>query len=202
MLPDFQTQKSNILELVDLQFKKKVSGEGLLSLIKRVPYFEGDRFESSDVDGAQSNHPARQFTAQFQPDRERIVAIGPQYLVEVFDSQVERLQSEHFELFRERLDEGAARTGNSVNAGGRPFTFDLYLELMEKVQWDFHDDGRPDLDSRALIVSPEMGNYLEAQVPRWLADPEYQRRFESLVEKKREEWRDRESDCKLVDDDE
>jgi len=48
-------------------------------------------------------------------------------------------------------------------------------------------------------VSPNLGAKLKEKLPEWEANSEYKKRFEDLIERKRKEWNDRESNRKLVD---
>jgi hypothetical protein len=84
-----------------------------------------------------------------------------------------------------------------VNGKGQPFTFELFLETLEKISIDFDDQGNPYLPT--VVVSPELGAKLKSKLPEWEANPDYDKRFKELIERKRKEWNDRESHRKLVD---
>src|SRR2546428_740630 len=51
MLPDFPDLKRRLLTITRIAFHHKVRENGLIGAIKQMPYFEGNRFETHDVDG-------------------------------------------------------------------------------------------------------------------------------------------------------
>jgi len=61
------------------------------------------------------------------------------FLYEISESQCKSLTQHFFENMAEITDV----TGQSINAKGQPLTIDLFLDLIEKVEFDFDDDGNP-----------------------------------------------------------
>jgi hypothetical protein len=94
------------------------------------------------------------------------------------------------------ISDAVDKVGNVVNGKGAPFSADLYLEALEKIQIDFGPDGKPRLPT--VVVAPSKG----PQIPRVLEslekDPTLSAKFDRLIEKKREEWLVREASRKLV----
>ena len=95
--------------------------------------------------------------------------------------------------------EATARVGNQVDAGGAPFSADLYFEMLEKLQIDFDDLGEPDTGGARLVMHPDMAERVIPLMKAWEADETFQQRYRDLMLRKRDEWRDRESNRKLVD---
>ena len=62
---------------------------------------------------------------------------------------------------------------------------------------DFDDEGRP--NGMTVAVPPEIGKRVPDLLKQWESDPTCKQRFEELMAKKRESWRDRENRRKLVD---
>jgi len=81
-----------------------------------------------------------------------------------------------------RINEITENAGQVIDAGGRPFSGALFLELLEKIQIDFDDNGKPRMPT--LIVSPEMAERLAQNPPT----PDEMRQFDALIEKKRKEF--------------
>jgi len=53
--------------------------------------------------------------------------------------------------FFEGMNAAITKGGNVVDAKGRPFDWDIYLDGMEMVELDFDDEGKPKLrDSRSV----------------------------------------------------
>ena len=89
------------------------------------------------------------------------------------------------------------KVGTSINAMGRPFSTDLLLEALERIQLDFDDDDNPKFPT--MVVSPEMFEKIKDKLPAVGEDPNFDKRFEELILMKKQEWHDRESNRKLVD---
>jgi hypothetical protein len=87
-----------------------------------------------------------------------------------------------FEMIRRTSD----AAGTAIDVGGRPFTFEVYLEMLARVQIDFDNQGKPDLPQ--LVMGPEMARRLHEQPPPTQNQLE---RFAALIEKKRKEHNDR-----------
>ncbi len=99
-------------------------------------------------------------------------------------------------LFRKH-SEATARVGNQVDAGGAPFSADFYFQLW--LQVDFDELGRPDTASTRMVMHPDMAERVIPVMQQWESDETFQRRYRDLMLRKRDEWRDRESNRKLVD---
>jgi hypothetical protein len=89
------------------------------------------------------------------------------------------------------------KTGNVISGKGKPFTFDHFLEALEKMLIDFDEDGNPFMPS--ILISPEDWERIKSDFPKWDTDPENKKKIQSIINKKRDEWYDRESHRKLVD---
>ena len=87
--------------------------------------------------------------------------------------------------------------GNVINAGGGPFTFDLLLACIEKVQLDFLPNGQARFPE--LHLGPAAYADVQRQMPVWNKDPECRKRFEEVLRRKREEFLEREARRRLVD---
>jgi Ni,Fe-hydrogenase maturation factor len=85
----------------------------------------------------------------------------------------------------ENLRKVTDATGNVVDAGGRPLSHQVILEMFEKIELTFDDEGRP---QQSLWVHPDTAKRL-AELPPMT--PEQQRAWDELMERKREEWRAR-----------
>lgn len=75
--------------------------------------------------------------------------------------------------------------------------FEQILELWEKMEIDFGDDGKPRWPTMVLV--PDAKAELMAKLPTWHEDPEYRKKWAELVERKRKEFDERETRRRLVD---
>lgn len=109
-----------------------------------------------------------------------------------------QIQAMHEMLLR-KAGEATERVGNRIDAGGQPFSADLYFKMLETVHIDFDSYGRPDTSGVHLVMHPDQSEHVQLLMTKWQADESFQSRYREIMLKKREEWRDRESNRKLVD---
>jgi hypothetical protein len=93
-----------------------------------------------------------------------------------------------FEIMR-RTSEAA---GTTSDAGGKPFSFELFLSGLAKIDISFDEKGKPELPT--LVVGPELGKQIRAMPP---LTPKQQKTMDDLIEKKRKEYNARRRDRKL-----
>lgn len=80
------------------------------------------------------------------------------------------------------LSDVTEASGNAIDAGGAPLSWDLILDQIERVEIEFDADGNPRLPS--LMGNPNTLELLSA-IPR---TPEHDLRFASILEKKRQDY--------------
>jgi len=97
------------------------------------------------------------------------------FLVEISESQRKSLAKQFFRSISEITD----ATGRSINAKGQPLTADMILDLMEKVEFGFDDDGNPQYPT--LILPPAAIEKLKELKPT----PEQDQRWKQIIEEKR-----------------
>lgn len=199
MLPDFPELKQRLIGLAEFDFHQRVRQDGLLGAIKAVPYFEGNRFRAKDVDGFEQTTEPTVTAIPISFERAAIIERGIGAFAESLVAGAELQKQKMWELFRARMDEITERTGNRVDAGGQPFSGEMFLKLLETTEIEFDDDGKPDLSSRVFVVHPDMAEPLQQKLKEMESDSDFQAKYGELMRRKWEEWRDRESNRKLVD---
>lgn len=197
MLPDFPKLKGKIVETINRYLQDLVRQEPLLSQFREERVFEGNKMSSNTENGQSNQSSYKKLSASYSIKREDVITKGPTVFIENIKNVAEEIKKQQAELVFNKLSEVTNETGNVVDAKGKPFTFELFMELLEKIEIDFDDQGKPSMPM--LVVSPELGIKLKDLLPKWKANPEYTKRFQEVIEKKRKQWSDRESNRKLVD---
>lgn len=82
--------------------------------------------------------------------------------------------------------------GTASDAGGKPFSFELFLAGLEKIDISFDEQGKPELPT--LVVGPELAKQITAMPP---LTPEQQKAMDDLIERKRKQYNARRRDRKL-----
>jgi hypothetical protein len=94
------------------------------------------------------------------------------------DSMAEQLVG----YFVESLDKVTEGTGNVVDVGGRPLSFELIHEMLDKIE--FSVDENDELVMPSLVMHPDQAERLQDLPP---LTPEQQQQLDELKERKREE---------------
>ncbi len=97
------------------------------------------------------------------------------FLVDISESQRKSLAR----LFFKSISEITDVTGMTVNAKGQPLTGDMILDLLEKVEFGFDDDGNPQYP--ALFLPPTLFERLKQLKPT----PQQEQRKKQIIEEKR-----------------
>jgi hypothetical protein len=97
------------------------------------------------------------------------------FLVDISESQRKSLARHFFENISQITD----ATGRTVNAKGQPLTVDLILDLLEKVEFGFDDDGNPQYPT--LVLPPSAIERLK----KLQFTPEQDKRWKQIIEENR-----------------
>jgi|HubBroStandDraft_2_1064218.scaffolds.fasta_scaffold350273_2 hypothetical protein len=93
--------------------------------------------------------------------------------------QMAQGMSDHF---FEVIDRGTQEAGMVVDAKGQPLTEDLFLDLIEKMEHTFNEDGS--WNPPTMVMAPEMAERLKGAQTSEAA----QKRLSEILERKRDEF--------------
>ena len=197
MLPDFPRIKKEWTQVFHLHINTLMNQDTVLSRIRRVHHFEGNRMAVKTVEGESEVSNYKLYSSKMEGKAQDIIEKGPKAFFEQAEKTAEELKRHQAGALLSKMDEISSKTGNVVDGQGQPFSPDLLLRVLEKVHIDFDDNGNPMMPT--LMVSPELGERIKGKLPDWEKDLEHKKKFDELIERKRKEWNDRESHRKLVD---
>jgi hypothetical protein len=92
--------------------------------------------------------------------------------------------------FYSRLTEDSEKVGNAFNAEGKLISQELALQMFERVDWT---------PESIFLAHPTMAEAMGKQWLEWEKDRGFMKRFNAIISRKKEEWRDREGNRRLVD---
>jgi len=197
MLPDFAHLKGTIRKAFDQRMRRLVRQDPLLSMIKERRIHEGDRWAVRRGDGTFDESGPHEICDRYPIDATAVKEKGLSAILPSQEAAAERVRHQQEGVLFDRMKTVIEETGNVVDAGGQPFSFELFLNLLRKVDIDFDENGKPHMP--ALVVSPEMGAIIANQIPEWQQNEAKLADFEGVLQKKKEEWLARESLRKLAD---
>jgi hypothetical protein len=176
-------------------FRKEVDAQmPVASRIKSVCAHEGDGFSFQRHDGKIERRKFTSFEKQIAVSTQLDYGDAADSIRGQMCALATDLASHLERALFEAVDKATKEVGNQIDTKGRPITLELYLDSLEMVDIDFDYFGMPQLP---LLVGP--GERLKAEFKRFTTSASLRARAESILIKKREEWRDRESRRRLVD---
>ena len=198
MLPDYPALKQKLNEKFEDIIKNKVQEEPFLSQIQRKIIQEGNTFSITSSDGYSSKTDYEEFASHYEISFDEIIKNGP----EAFYSKAAEVSKELANNMVKHsigvLEEVTERTGNVVKREkGKPITPTVILDAIEKMEIGFDEKGNPIMPT--LLISSEDFEKIKNNLREWEANGELEERRKEIIEKKRKEWLDRESNRKLVD---
>jgi len=199
MLPDYPRVKTNIEKRIRTLMRKRAEAQCLpFSKIKPMILHEGKNSLIIRADGSTDNTPMKLSQATVEIKDEEAIEGPPEDMVQKFLTASDNIANQMTQHFLGRVSEAAHSVGNVVKSEGGQIIPDTILELLDKLLIDFDDCGNPQWPT---LVSTSLSNHkaIEAAQRQLEEDPMYRARFEQLIHRKREEYRVRESNRRLVD---
>ena len=197
MLPDFRRVKRIIAQNIVRDVRSSVVADPLLAEIPYSTVHEGDGFIIERSDGSVEESTYHRGIAKYEFDVGRIRAGDHTVVHDAVAAMSEQLIESTSRTLFEHLQRATEATGNVVNAGGKPFTAEIWLEVMRKMELNFHEDGT--WDPPTLVLGPALTARAKEELKRLDTDASLKSALSELLEQKRREWRDRETRRELVD---
>jgi hypothetical protein len=192
MLPDFPQIKQVIATEFQEYLESSIRvGDPVLSQIRHKPIHEGDVSVIQHTNGMVVEDPYEELSAGLVVSTRDVIEKGVEAFYEAATPMIEEMVSKQAKLMFDRIDESTRRSGNIIDGKNRELA-ETFLEAVEALQIEFDNDGKPEFQ---LVVNPIM----EERMQQLLNDRSTKTKYEQILEKKREEWRDRENNRKLVD---
>lgn len=198
MLPDFPQIKKAIISRIGGMMDHRTDQDPLLGSMPRFKQHEGDRTTIRREDGSEEvidfSVPIEATAVMSMEDiREK----GPAAtLVAVQGMATDLTRGLAKQMFKS-IEKATDEVGNTVDAGGRPFSSGLYLELLRRLQLTF--DGEGNWIPPQLAANPKLKETILSVLSQAEQDPAFVASREVIVRKQREEWRAREADRRLAD---
>ena len=196
MLPDYPEIK-NYLRRQFILSVEKTQKDPFLSLIPVHFVHEGNAFSVTSVDGFSQEGVYKEIAAQWQVSREEMITKGPEVYFSAAEKISQEFNKQKAKQLMDKMDEATQKTGNVIDAKSKPLSPDLILSALDKIAIDFDESGYPIFPN--LVVSPEQFEKMKTEIPKWESDPTIAVRHKLIIDKKRDEWIERENNRKLVD---
>ncbi len=199
VLPDFREIKEKLQRFLILRLRDQVKKrDPVLAMIRTTQQHEGRRHVYSTDEGKQRSSDYQPTIAEITINQHETVDWGMEHIVRRIDEMADQMIGQIVPNMFATLRQVTEETGNVVSGGGKPYSFEIFLETIEKIQMEFDDvTGEPQFPT--MFVGPQLWERIRTMLPEWEQNDEYKARFRAVIARKKAEWDDREGNRKLVD---
>ncbi|MEW6095401.1 MAG: hypothetical protein AB1567_02585 [bacterium] len=196
MLPDFPNLKRKLQKLLIYRMKRihSASMPSFYAVPKRV--FEGNRLIVVWEDGSSEELKIKEDKAKIDLNLQEVETITPDIILDKIDAAAKEIAMQQSKRFFEQIDKAVNKVGNVIDVKGRSLCIDDYFQLLEKIWIDFDENGEPILPTS--VPNEKTLKSISKVLSQLKTDPECKKRYAEIIERKKEEWRVRESNRKLV----
>ncbi len=196
MLPDYPETKRSIAEVLEEWMRTRFRAHlGPLRGISTHRAFEGHQFTTARPGGEKTDEP-RELLESMTIKYDEVPTLTLADIQRRIDEVAEKLARAQANDIYAHIDAAVTEIENTVDCDGEPFGAIHVLELVAKVQIDFDDQGQPRLPS--IFVHPDKEETVKRVLKELSSNPDLASRWEALIIRKREEWRDREASRSLA----
>jgi hypothetical protein len=198
MLPDFPKVKRRILQSIGGFMNQSAAQDPLLGAVPRFVQHEGNRSTIRREDGTEKTIDFREpIEATAVVSTQDIREKGPAVTREAVSKLTTDLNRGMAERMLNEISEASDEIGNTVSAEGKPFSLELFLGVLRKLELTFDDEGN--WIHPQIATSPKNRETIESVLKLAENDDKFLSERDAIVTKQREEWRAREADRRLVD---
>ena len=198
MLPDFPDVKRVVLRSAAHLTRMGAEQDALLGSIPSFRQHEGNRATLRRVDGTEAvlDYKAP-LVAKVEFTIDQVREQGPAVTLQAARRMAHELNQQLADRLIETIENTTEEVGNVVHAGGKPFTTRTYLDGLRVLDLSFDEDGiwKPP----RLVGSEQLEKRIAAVLGAAEGDSAYIAERDAIVAAKREEWRAREANRRLVD---
>jgi len=158
---------------------------------------EGVSWEVTREDGTCTESGYQAIEAEFSVSADEISKLTPEKIRQKLDAVAQDMARQVRQNAFQKINEAIEESGTAIDAKGRPLSKELLLQALDSVDWGFTKDGDP--IPPTLLMHPNFWETVKDDMAAWDKDEACSAQFERMIQRKREQWRDRESRRKLVD---
>lgn len=199
MLPNFTLLRKDVNKSLQQVFEEsRLASSPLLANIGYVIQHEGTENSFQTVEGDVKSLEYQKFSIELKVTVENVLEKGFDFVIEKFAEAGKEAGAQMSTHSYQEIGRVIEEAGNSIDAGGRPISKELFYELIDRMVIDFDDDtGKPNMPS--VHIHPNQADAWKVAIDDAKASPEFEAKFTKMLERKKEEWHAREADRKLVD---
>jgi len=195
MLPDYPDIKQKISDTYNARMN---------SIIRHAPFddvnkhtiFEGHRNRIIRHDGTVDDTEFKEVASDISIDLKNYENTTVEEILKKIDECAVEMAKQQSQHFFKVIDKTVEIAGNTVKCDGEPFAPKHIFDMLEKIEISFNKDNTPNLPT--FVAAPSTSEKFLEALKKIEDTPELKEKMDTKIEKKRSEWRDRESSRKLV----
>lgn len=197
MLPDFPKLKEKLQKLFisRMQNVQNKLGSPILNIPKRIVH-EGNKIALIREDGSISELRMKKIAVKAKIKLEDIETMTRGDVLKTIDKMASDAAIQQSKIAYDEIKKVTGEVGNVIDIGGRSLSINDILQMFEKIWIDFDEDGKPRLPM--IVAGEKVYRSLSEVLPQLETDPNCKERFAEIMRIKKENWRAREANRKLV----
>jgi hypothetical protein len=198
VIPDFPAEKAKLMKIwTKYLVQKHRELLGFFSTLPSYTHHEGDRWRLIRSDNASQESEYSEMGGEFSVRVDEVPDLTPDKIAEKIDRVAEDMARQVVQRILSDIEKSVDESGRSINAGGKEFTKDLFLQALDSIELSFEQSG--ELIPPSVIMPPNLWEARKEEIMEWEQDPEFVARRDEIINRKRDSWHARESRRKLVD---
>ena len=198
MLPDFPVEKAKLNALWLRYLESRLND--CLGFFADIPYFsihEGDQTRSIRADGSIDEFDYQSIQSMLSVHWAEVPHLTREEIRERMDRVAQEMAQKISRSYYATLDHVTEQTGQVIDASGRQFSKDMFLQALQSVDIAFDDRGEPIMPT--LVMHSQLLGPLRDEIAAWKQDADLSAQVDHIIEQKRQKWLAREGSRKLVD---
>jgi hypothetical protein len=196
MLPDYVDTKEQLQNVLNRWVRRRVREHlGPFGESPRYTVFEGTGTSIIRANNREDVSPMLRIESEFEVKFDEVPTLTLIDILRSLDEVAQKIADQMAKHAYSSISEAAERVGNVVKAAGK-ITPEVILELFDKIEIEFDDNGNPEFPS--IHIHPDVAETLKEALAQLQEIPENRQRFEAILAIKKEKRRVREANRKLV----
>ena len=191
MIPDYLKLKEKLKKKINHTMQQALlSHLGPIADAPTFIFFEGNKAIIIREDGSVGEMNPKGMRVDQEIKLSELEGMNHEMVLDKINCLAKKMAEKQEKLSYEVMRKAAQEVGNVTNSSGGSFSIDALLKVLEKMHIDFDEEGQP--SGLTFVANPNAP--IDEAFLQAADDPRYQ----ALMERKREEWRVRENNRKLV----
>lgn len=199
-LPKYPQLKKKLAKMMMDFFEAEAKKElGPMQDVRRFTQHEGKTLVHNTMDNNSKDKELKykEVKTDFRVAYADIPNMGPEDVLKILQEKAKDFGSQQAKHQYKVIAQTTEETGNVVNGKGKPFTLDTFFEVMEKIQIDFDEFGKPHMPT--MVVGTSGAEQAKKVMQEAENNPDAKKRMDELMRKKKEEHDAEQARRKLVD---